>query len=114
MENKIGSNIRRLREEKGWNLRELSDRAEVNYQQLSKIERNITTPGLDLLRKLAKTLDAPLTVLLGEENEVDNNNWVTKEAKAELAQMDEAEKLEALAALKRINMRRKTGNIGGE
>jgi XRE family transcriptional regulator, master regulator for biofilm formation len=71
----IGLRIRSLREEKGYSISELAKRAGISKSYLSQIERNLqVNPSLQLLSKLAKTLDASLDDLIGEEHEEVHNN----------------------------------------
>jgi XRE family transcriptional regulator, master regulator for biofilm formation len=70
----IGLRIRSLREEKGYSISELAKRAGISKSYLSQIERNLqVNPSLQLLSKLAKTLDASLDDLIGEEHEEIHN-----------------------------------------
>lgn len=57
--NSIGNFLRNAREDKGFGLRELSEKAEISPAQLSKIERNITHPSRDACKKLAYALNLP-------------------------------------------------------
>jgi XRE family transcriptional regulator, master regulator for biofilm formation len=71
----IGLRIRSLREEKGYSISELAKRAGISKSYLSQIERNLqVNPSLQLLSKLAKTLDASLDDLIGVEHEEIHNN----------------------------------------
>jgi XRE family transcriptional regulator, master regulator for biofilm formation len=71
----IGLRIRSLREEKGYSISELAKRAGISKSYLSQIERNLqVNPSLQLLSKLARTLDATLDDLIGVEHEEFHNN----------------------------------------
>ncbi|RBP93162.1 XRE family transcriptional regulator of biofilm formation [Cytobacillus firmus] len=64
----IGGRIKTLRIKKGYSINELSDKAEVSKSYLSYIERGIQeNPSLQVLSRIARTLDANLEDLL-EEN----------------------------------------------
>jgi transcriptional regulator with XRE-family HTH domain len=52
-----GELIRSLRMEKGLSLKELGEKADVNYVFLSKLERGLENPSEELVIKLAKALD---------------------------------------------------------
>ena len=61
----IGERIKLLREKKGYTLTQLADLAGVSKSYLSYIERNLqTNPSLQLLSKLAITLETTLEYLL--------------------------------------------------
>jgi XRE family transcriptional regulator, master regulator for biofilm formation len=71
----IGLRIRSLREKKGYSISELAMRAGISKSYLSQIERNLqVNPSLHLLSKLARTLDATLDDLIGDEQEDIRNN----------------------------------------
>jgi transcriptional regulator with XRE-family HTH domain len=59
-----GENLRRLREEKGISLNELSRRAGVSAAHISQIERSLATPSLKTLEKIAQVLEMPTSRLL--------------------------------------------------
>lgn len=60
---KVGSNIRKIRISKGWDILELSIVANVNKNYLSDLERGVRNPTLMVLNKIAKALDVPLKEL---------------------------------------------------
>lgn len=62
----ISKKIRDIRLKKGLTLEELGDRINFNYSNLSKIERGVRSPTLELLEKLAEFYDVPLTYFFGE------------------------------------------------
>lgn len=54
----IGTNIRRLRESKGWTQKKLADRAGINQSHLSQIEQEvIELPHLKTLREILEALN---------------------------------------------------------
>jgi transcriptional regulator with XRE-family HTH domain len=59
----VGSRLRRLREERGLSLNELSRRSGVSAAHLSEIERSLSTPSLKTLDKLAQMIDVPTSQL---------------------------------------------------
>ncbi|PWW25533.1 XRE family transcriptional regulator of biofilm formation [Cytobacillus oceanisediminis] len=76
----IGRRIKSLRIKRGFSINELSDKAEVSKSYLSYIERGIQkNPSVQVLSRIAKTLDANLEDLL-EEN---------KDMTADLTTLDE-------------------------
>jgi transcriptional regulator with XRE-family HTH domain len=61
----LGQEIRRLREEKGWNQKELCDEADLDYSILSRIESGKSkTPSEQTVRILARALKVPEDSLL--------------------------------------------------
>ena len=56
--------IRRLRQERGYSLRELAAMAGLHWTTIWKIEKTARLPSLVTLTKLAKAFRLPLTDLL--------------------------------------------------
>jgi XRE family transcriptional regulator, master regulator for biofilm formation len=66
----IGLQIKCFREKKKYSLSELAKRSGVSKSYLSQIERNLqVNPSLQLLSKLARSLDCSVDDLLGHDNE---------------------------------------------
>jgi XRE family transcriptional regulator of biofilm formation len=64
---RVGHMIRALRERQGMTLRELARRAEIAHPYLSNLEREKQkNPSLDVLTRIARALDVPVSRLLGE------------------------------------------------
>lgn len=61
---RVGRNLKRLREERGWTAEALAWRAETPKSYVSKIERGVRAPSLTMLRVLADTLEVEPWVLL--------------------------------------------------
>lgn len=59
---RLGRNVRRLREAKGWSQEEYADRAGIHRTYVSDIERGRRNPTIRLVEKLAQ----PLKVRPGE------------------------------------------------
>ncbi len=59
----LGSTIRRLREERNLSLREVAARSDLTPSFLSQVERNLTSPSVASLRKVAQAFGVPLTAL---------------------------------------------------
>lgn len=57
----VGHRIRRLRELKGLSLRYVAERAELTSSLISQVERNVTSPSVLTLRKIAAALEIPVT-----------------------------------------------------
>ncbi|HWJ79161.1 MAG TPA: helix-turn-helix domain-containing protein [Niallia sp.] len=67
----VGSKIKKLRLKRGYSINELSDRAGVSKSYLSYIERGIQkNPSLQVLSKLANTLDTNVEELLDSDTKL--------------------------------------------
>ncbi len=72
----LGSNIRRLREDKGFTQEQIADRMNVSFQAVSSWERDEYKPDLEKLLKLAEVLEVSLSALAEENRKI----FRTKEA----------------------------------
>lgn len=63
---KIGKNLKRLRERRLLTQAELGERAGVNRDQVSRIERDEVEPRFSTIRKLAGALGVDPAELVGE------------------------------------------------
>ncbi|WP_099158024.1 helix-turn-helix domain-containing protein [Virgibacillus ndiopensis] len=64
----IGERLRKLRQERGYSLSELAERADVSKSYLSYLERDVkNNPSLQFISKIADTLDVSVEYLLGNE-----------------------------------------------
>lgn len=63
----LGRTIRELRSDHGWSRRTLADRAGIGESTVSRLELYGHTPGLPVLRLLAKALDVSVADLPLEE-----------------------------------------------
>ena len=66
----IGTNIRRLREEKGFTQENIAAAMDVSFQAVSSWERDEYKPDLDKLLKLAEVLDVSLSAIAEEKQKV--------------------------------------------
>lgn len=64
MINKVGSNIKKLRKEKGITLQELSNKTNLSTGFLSQLERDINSPTIINLQKICNALNINMTDLL--------------------------------------------------
>lgn len=62
-ETDLGATIRRLREERNLSLKEVAMRSDLTPSFLSQVERNLTSPSVASLRKVAQAFGVPLTAL---------------------------------------------------
>jgi transcriptional regulator with XRE-family HTH domain len=65
----LPSRIRELRQSRGLTLSQVSERSGLSVAMLSQVERGLTDPSLDSLRKLAETLEVPLFDLFRAEEQ---------------------------------------------
>jgi transcriptional regulator with XRE-family HTH domain len=63
----FGAHLRRLREEKGLGMRQFALQAEMEYSQLSKIERGVINTTISTAYALAEALGIPHTKLFDFE-----------------------------------------------
>ena len=64
-ENKIGKNIKKLRQSNGLSQDRLSKMADVSYNSIIKLETGgITNPTIETLQKIAKALDVSVDDLI--------------------------------------------------
>ncbi len=65
----IGLRLRELREARRISMRELARRSSLSANALSMIERNLTSPSVSTLNKLANALEVPITAFFRNEPE---------------------------------------------
>lgn len=61
---RLGKNIRRLREEKGWSQEDYADRAGIHRTYVSDIERGRRNPTITVVEKLAQPFGIKAGALL--------------------------------------------------
>jgi transcriptional regulator with XRE-family HTH domain len=61
---RLGNNVRRLRQEKGWSQEDYADRAGIHRTYVSDIERGARNPTVTVVEKLAKPLGLEAGALL--------------------------------------------------
>lgn len=64
----LGQRIKARRKELSLSLRELAGQVELTASFLSQVERDLTSPSIESLRKISKALDVPIFYFLVEEN----------------------------------------------
>lgn len=60
---KIHEQLAALREERGYTLRQLSERTGVDYANISRIERGDVSPSITTLERLLDGLDAKIEII---------------------------------------------------
>ncbi len=61
---RLGSNVKRLRLEKGWSQEDFADRADIHRTYVSDIERAARNPTITIVEKLAKALKVKASELI--------------------------------------------------
>ena len=56
----LGEQVRKIRQREGISMRKLALQAEMEYSQLSKIERGVTNPTVSTIYALADALNIPV------------------------------------------------------
>ena len=64
----LGKKIREIRMSKGLKLAELAEKTGLSTSYISLLERDLTSPSISSLRKIAEALEIPLFHFLIEEN----------------------------------------------
>lgn len=61
---RVGRNMKRLRDARGWSQEELADQAGIHRTYVSGVERGVRNPTVTVLEKLAVALGATLPDLV--------------------------------------------------
>lgn len=70
----IGERIRHYRTERGWSVKELSEKSGVSRDMLSRWERDKRMPASKSLVKIGRALDVSLDAILGTNGEYTEDN----------------------------------------
>jgi len=76
MEVDVGSNLRRLREERNLTLRALAEKSGLAINTLSLIENGKSSPSVSTLQQLALAFDLPITTFFESEVPVNNIAYI--------------------------------------
>ena len=60
----VGTTLKSLREERGYTVRQLAEKAQVQSSHLSNIENGKRSPGLDVIDRICNALGASVTQVL--------------------------------------------------
>jgi transcriptional regulator with XRE-family HTH domain len=75
MANKFGDNLKRIRTDKNISQQELADIIGVHYTHVSRYERNLAQPSIEVVKKIAEALDVSIdTLIYGQQDEKAKNN----------------------------------------
>ena len=64
IQNRLGRNLRRLRQEKGWSQESFAFEAQIHRTYVSDLERGARNPTITVVEKLAKALKVKPGLLL--------------------------------------------------
>jgi transcriptional regulator with XRE-family HTH domain len=67
-----GENIREAREEKGLTQKQLAEKLQISYVNISQLERNERVPNMNTLERIASALGVPVKRLFGREVEFED------------------------------------------
>lgn len=67
MKTEFGTNLKRIREDRGWTLEEMAEKLGSTKQVLSRYERGERTPKITMAARFAEILGVPLKELVGAE-----------------------------------------------
>lgn len=74
----LGSKIRTIRKKLNLSISELSEKTKLSTGLISQIERNMVTPSVTSLYKIAKGLDVSIAYFFDEDNKADLNPIVKR------------------------------------
>ncbi|WP_026572472.1 helix-turn-helix domain-containing protein [Bacillus sp. UNC438CL73TsuS30] len=69
----IGLKINKLRTEKKLSMRELGEKIGVSHAHISKLEKGINAPSVDLLEKIAQCFDIDVSYFFSKDDLFDEN-----------------------------------------
>ena len=75
MANKFGDNLKKIRTAKNISQQELADMIESHSTHLSRYERNMASPSIDVAKRIAEALDVTIdTLIYGTQDEKVKNS----------------------------------------
>lgn len=95
----VGQNIRSLRKEMGWSLKDLAEKSSVTPGLISRIENFRTIPSLPVLHHIAVALQVPLSDLVENIDANENPYILTRKGEGETEDRDDSEGLEYVSLL---------------
>lgn len=76
----IGSDLRALRRSRNWTLSDLADRLDRSVGWLSQVERNVSEPALDDIRKVAALFDLPVSFFFSQSPDDSESTYIVRAA----------------------------------
>lgn len=89
MPTNFGDNLKRFRVEKNFSQQELADAIGMHSTHLSRYERNLTAPSIEVVKKIAEVLGISIdTLIYGQQDErakgsINDNELLTMFAKVQ-------------------------------
>lgn len=75
MANKFGDNVKKIRVEKNISQQELADMVGIHSTHVSRYERNMAQPSIEIAKKMAEALNVSVdTLIYGQQDEKAKNN----------------------------------------
>ena len=75
MANKFGDNVKRIRTDKNISQQELADLVGIHSTHVSRYERNMAQPSVEIAKKMAEALNVTVdTLIYGPQDEKAKNN----------------------------------------
>ncbi len=75
MANKFGDNVKKIRIEKNISQQELADLVGIHSTHVSRYERNLAQPSIEIAKKMAEALNVTVdTLIYGTQDEKAKNN----------------------------------------
>jgi len=107
----IGKRLAEIRKSKKLKQMELAERLNVSQQVISNIERGVTAPDIEQLKKIADIYNISLDQLVGREFLGDDADDVERRILSYIKQMDDEGKELSLGLLSQVAQHR--GSIDG-
>lgn len=98
MDINIGEKIKQLRKERDMNISDLAQKAELSSGLISQIERNIVTPSIVSLWKIAQSLEVTVGYFFDEEVKPSVSPVVTRKTRKRISASDNNAIYELLSA----------------
>jgi transcriptional regulator with XRE-family HTH domain len=92
----IGENIRRIRKSKGLTMKDLGKAIGISEQGVGNYERGDREPSIDIINKIAASLDVSVTELIGVSEDNNTIKNLSRLAKVELSRIIGSEDLSDL------------------
>lgn len=80
----VGNNIKNIRTNKGFMLKEVAEKCSISSSMLSQIEKGTANPSLNTIREIANVLDVPLFKFFMEPEKEENNISILKKEKRKI------------------------------
>lgn len=99
---KLGEHLAELRKEKNYKQTELAEKLNVSQQVISNIERGVSAPDIELLKKIADIYNISLDQLVGRDFVATGADSLERRIISYIKQMDEKGKELSLGLVSQI------------